>query len=108
MSSKLIVGAERDAALTDLAKSGKWSLVKNRDAIESRFEFTDFRAAFAFMTQVALHADRADHHPEWCNVYNRVHVTLSTHDCNGLSRKDVDLALFAVSVCASMRGCQKK
>ena len=56
--------------------------------------FKDFNQAFGFMTRVALKADKMDHHPEWFNVYNRVEVTLSTHDCSGLSQNDIKLAIF--------------
>ena len=69
-----------------------WSLVEGRDALSRSFRFADFVQAFAFMTRVALVAERMDHHPEWTNVYNRVDITLSTHDCGGLSERDVRLA----------------
>jgi len=63
-----------------------------RDAIVREFKFENFVEAFGFMTSVALLAEKADHHPEWFNVYNRVEITLTTHDCNGLSARDVALA----------------
>jgi 4a-hydroxytetrahydrobiopterin dehydratase len=107
MSSSKLSGSDRESALRRLSET-KWSVVSNRDAIESSFQFRDFKSAFGFMTQVALHAEAADHHPEWFNVYNRVHMTLSTHDCNGLSAKDVTLAQFADKVCANTNGCSKK
>lgn len=65
-----------------------------RDAIYKEFLFQDFNEAFGFMTRVALLADKMDHHPEWFNVYNKVQVTMSTHDCGGLSAKDVKVASF--------------
>ena len=71
-----------------------WADVKGRDAIEKSFKFADFNAAFAFMTQVALMAERSDHHPEWFNVYNKVDIVLSTHDAGGVSQRDVKLAKF--------------
>jgi 4a-hydroxytetrahydrobiopterin dehydratase len=66
----------------------------NRDAIEKEFRFKDFNAAWGFMSRVALYAERNDHHPEWFNVYNRVEVTLTTHDAGGVSDKDVAMAHF--------------
>ena len=70
-----------------------WSAAKSgRDGIERHFEFASFVQAFSFMTQVALLAEKADHHPEWSNVYNKVSILLSTHDCDGLSKRDTDLA----------------
>jgi len=64
------------------------------DALLRDFTFADFRQAFAFMTEVAGEADRADHHPEWSNVYNRVSIRLTTHDAGGLTARDVALAKF--------------
>ncbi len=77
-----------------LASLGAWNEVQGRDAIARSFKFKDFNAAFGFMSRVALMAEKMDHHPEWFNVYNRVDVTLTTHDCNGLSERDVKLAQF--------------
>ena len=65
-----------------------------RDAIKRTFKFKDFNAAFGFMTRVALMADKLDHHPEWFNAYNRVEVTLATHDADGVTELDVELATF--------------
>ena len=79
--------AEIDAALAGLAG---WTRVG--DGIERDFRFADFVAAFAWMTRVALLAEKADHHPEWSNVYNRVHVRLTTHDAGGITAKDITLA----------------
>lgn len=73
---------------------GNWLREKQRDAITREFLFKDFNAAFAFMTQVALAAEKRDHHPEWFNVYNKVRITLSTHDAGGVTQKDLDLAAF--------------
>ena len=69
-----------------------WSLAREGAAIERTFKFADFNEAFGFMTRVALLADKADHHPEWFNVYTRVEITLTTHDADGLSRRDADMA----------------
>lgn len=69
-----------------------WTAVPGRDAIERKFAFADFSAAFGFMARVALLAEKADHHPEWSNVYNRVTIVLTTHDAGGLSARDVTLA----------------
>jgi 4a-hydroxytetrahydrobiopterin dehydratase len=81
--------AARAAALKDLPQ---WREVEGRDAIARPFKFRDFNAAFAFMTRVALLAEKMDHHPEWFNVYNKVEVTLSTHDAGGVTEKDVAMA----------------
>lgn len=83
-------GAARKAALREIAG---WTEVEDRDAIRKTYHFADFGEAFAFMARVALIAEKADHHPEWFNVYNRVEVILSTHDADGVTRKDIDLAL---------------
>jgi 4a-hydroxytetrahydrobiopterin dehydratase len=94
MTAKLSGKARSDA----LASLGEWREVPGRDAIQRSLKFADFGHAFAFMTQVALAAEKADHHPEWSNVYNRVDIVLSTHDAGGLSDKDVALARFIDSI----------
>ena len=66
----------------------------DRDAITKEFKFKDFKSAFAFMTLVALKAEEIGHHPEWFNVYNKVKITLTTHDVSGLSEKDIILGNF--------------
>lgn len=71
-----------------------WGPVEGRDAVKKSFTFDDFNQAWGFMCRVALAAEKADHHPEWFNVYNRVEVTLTTHDAGGLSERDVALAGF--------------
>ncbi len=81
--------AERDEALAGLAG---WTHEAERDAIRKFFKFADFGEAFAFMTRVALEAEKADHHPEWSNVWNKVDILLTTHDAGGLTAKDVALA----------------
>ena len=80
---------ERDSWMRALPE---WSLAREGKAIERSFEFADFSEAFAFMARVALIAEKRDHHPEWFNVYNKVDITLTTHDAKGLSQRDVDLA----------------
>jgi 4a-hydroxytetrahydrobiopterin dehydratase len=75
-----------------LAQLTGWTAVEGRDAIQKTFRFKDFNAAFGFMTRTALAAEKADHHPEWFNVYNRVEVTLTTHEVDGVSERDVALA----------------
>jgi 4a-hydroxytetrahydrobiopterin dehydratase len=79
----------RDEALATLPE---WSWDAGRDAITRRFTFRDFNEAFGFMTRVALLAEKADHHPEWSNVWNRVDILLTTHDAGGLSTRDVQMA----------------
>ena len=76
--------SEKKEALKNLPQ---WSLVSDREAITRTFDFIDFNQAFGFMTRAALLAEQDCHHPEWFNVYNRVEVTLTTHDCGGLSTK---------------------
>lgn len=88
MVERLTNAARREALK---ALSG-WTEVAGRDAIQRSFKFKSFTEAFAFMTRVALIAEKMDHHPEWFNVYNRVDITLSTHDAGGLSERDIKLA----------------
>ena len=90
-----LTDAERDALLAELPA---WRLRPDGAAIERGFEFADFNQAFGFMTRVALYADKADHHPEWFNVYNRVRITLTTHDAGGLSARDAAMARWIESV----------
>ena len=92
-----LTGAARNEALAGL---DGWAELPDRDAIAKSFKFADFNAAFAFMTRVALAAEKADHHPEWFNVYNKVDIVLSTHDAGGLTLRDVALAKFADAVAA--------
>jgi 4a-hydroxytetrahydrobiopterin dehydratase len=82
-------------AIDALEKLPGWSdLPGGRDAISRTYRFADFNAAFGFMTRVALKADKIDHHPEWSNVYNRVEVTLTTHDADGVTALDIEMAQF--------------
>jgi 4a-hydroxytetrahydrobiopterin dehydratase len=89
MKPALLTPQERAHAL-DTLKGWQWS--EGRDAITKTYRFVDFNAAFGFMTRAALYAEQQGHHPEWFNVYNRVEVTLTTHDCDGVSQKDLTLA----------------
>lgn len=88
MAQKLDEAARKGLA----ARLPHWRMVDGRDAIARTFTFKDFNAAFGFMTRAALVAERMNHHPEWFNVWNRVEVTLSTHDAGGLTEKDLKLA----------------
>jgi 4a-hydroxytetrahydrobiopterin dehydratase len=81
--------AELNAALVGLAG---WQRLSGRDAIGRSFKFKNFRQAFAFMTEVALLAEKADHHPEWTNVYDRLDMVLTTHEAGGISERDIALA----------------
>ena len=84
-----LTDSERDGLL---AQHPLWQLRADGLAIERQFTFADFGEAFGFMARVALYAEKADHHPEWSNVYNRVHITLTTHDAGGLSARDAAMA----------------
>ena len=81
--------SEREELLPTIPE---WSLVDGRDAIQRTFRFQDFSAAWGFMSRAALVAETKGHHPEWFNVYNRVEITLTTHDADGLSAYDVEMA----------------
>jgi len=85
---------ERIGAAQAITQVKGWSPVDGRDAIQKSFKFADFKSAWAFMTKAALKAEQMDHHPEWFNVYNKVDVTLATHDANGVTALDVELARF--------------
>ena len=98
MAAKLtgkLSGKTRSDALAALKD---WKEIPGRDAIQRSLKFADFNQAWGFMTRVALAAEKADHHPEWSNVYNKVEIVLSTHDAGGLSEKDVALAKFIDSL----------
>jgi 4a-hydroxytetrahydrobiopterin dehydratase len=99
MAQKL-TGQSRTAAL---AKLSGWRDLNDRDAISKRFQFKDFSEAFGFMARAALIAEKLDHHPEWFNVYNKVDVTLSTHDAGGLTDLDVKLAEAMDKLAAPVR-----
>lgn len=91
LAPKALPGEKRDKIISKLTENG-WKLAADRDAIQKSFKFGDFCEAFSFMSYVALHAEKMNHHPEWFNVYNKVDITLTTHDVDGLSQRDVKLA----------------
>lgn len=88
----MVAKLSQDRRASALASLKGWREAGTHDAIEKSFRFADFNEAFAFMTRVAMLAEKLDHHPEWRNVYNRVEIRLSTHDAGGLSERDIDLA----------------
>ena len=90
--TKKLTDAARTTDLKPLLAKG-WAVETNRDAITKTFAFKNFIEAFGWMTQAAMWAETLNHHPEWSNVYNRVTVTLTTHDVNGLTSLDIDLAI---------------
>ncbi|OMJ21078.1 putative pterin-4-alpha-carbinolamine dehydratase [Smittium culicis] len=95
--NKLLSIELRTSKVVPLIDRG-WTLMRDRDALKKKFEFSDFVDAFSFMTKIAFKAEKLNHHPEWFNVYNTVDITLSSHDANGLSINDVNLAEFIDSV----------
>ena len=86
---------DADAARALLATLPAWQHDAQRGAIQRSFRFADFSQAFGFMAELALVAERCKHHPEWFNVYNRVDITLTTHDAQGLTQRDIDFARSA-------------
>ncbi|XP_036444048.1 pterin-4-alpha-carbinolamine dehydratase 2-like [Colossoma macropomum] len=93
--------AEREQLLMELKATG-WVELEERDALYKELHFKTFNQAFGFMSRVALQAEKMNHHPEWFNVYNKVQITLTTHDCGGLSKKDIRLAKFIDKVALTM------
>ncbi|KAL1783907.1 pterin-4-alpha-carbinolamine dehydratase 2 [Sigmodon hispidus] len=94
--------AEERNQLIPALKAAGWSELSERDAIYKEFTFQNFNQAFGFMTRVALQAEKLNHHPEWFNVYNKVRITLTSHDCGGLTKRDVKLAQFIEKAAASL------
>ncbi|KAK7130534.1 hypothetical protein R3I94_015869 [Phoxinus phoxinus] len=101
MASDWLPPAEREQVLLELKATG-WVELDERDALYKELHFKTFNQAFGFMSRVALQAEKMNHHPEWFNVYNKVQITLSTHDCGGLSKKDIRLAKFIDKVALSL------
>lgn len=91
-----------------LAALPDWTHDSQRGAISRTFQFQDFPQAFGFMTQLAIMAEKRNHHPEWSNVYNRVNVTYTTHDAGGLTQNDIDLAQYADAVYRGFAGGQAR
>ena len=91
MAVEKLARSDAESALNELEG---WEFDRDGDAMRKVFVFSDFSEAWGFMNRVALIAEKSDHHPEWFNVYNRVEVTLSTHDAGGLTEKDIRLAVF--------------
>lgn len=89
--AELLTEPERSAELPALGETG-WAAVPDRDAIRKIWKFNNFSEAWGFMARAALQAEKLNHHPEWTNVYNTVDVTLTTHDCGGISALDITLA----------------
>lgn len=85
---------EKSQVEAKLAELEGWELSDDGHAIETAIEFEDFKGAFSFMTRIAMFAECENHHPEWFNVYNKLSIRLSTHDCDGVSEKDITLAHF--------------
>ena len=94
MNDKLIK-SERHTVISSL---NAWKDLDDRDAISKKFKFDDFGAAFAFMTRVAIEAEKMDHHPEWRNTFNTVDIILSSHDIGGVGDRDIKLARFIDSI----------
>ncbi len=88
---KALNNSEREEHIAPLLANG-WAMLDNRDALQKTFQFANFRKAFAWMTEMAIWAEKLDHHPEWSNVYRTVDVVLITHDANGLTLRDIKLA----------------
>ncbi|TKS83129.1 Pterin-4-alpha-carbinolamine dehydratase 2 [Collichthys lucidus] len=99
--SHWLSSADRDQVVMELRATG-WVEVDGRDAIFKELHFKTFNQAFGFMSRVALQAEKINHHPEWFNVYNKVQITLTTHDCGGLSKRDIKLAKFIDKIALSI------
>ena len=96
------LNAEKRASF--LSEHSEWREVEGQDAVQRTIIFADFGVAFAFMSRVALAAEKADHHPEWFNVYNKVEITMTTHDAGGLSERDVELVKIIDAFASALGG----
>lgn len=94
MANRSKLTPEERATELDQLKQAGWKEVEGRDAIYKEYDFKNFNEAFGVMTRVAMQAEKMDHHPEWFNVYKKLQVTLSSHDVNGLSHRDITMAKF--------------
>ncbi|XP_066199220.1 pterin-4-alpha-carbinolamine dehydratase 2 isoform X2 [Saccopteryx leptura] len=101
VDAHLLTAEERNQVILDLKTAG-WSELRERDAIYKEFSFKNFNQAFGFMSRVALQAEKMNHHPEWFNAYNKVQITLTSHDCGQLTKRDVKLAKFIEKAAASI------
>ncbi|KAM3601778.1 uncharacterized protein V6R79_018840 [Siganus canaliculatus] len=99
--SHWLSAADREQLVMELRATG-WVEVEDRNAIFKELHFKTFNQAFGFMSRVALQAEKMNHHPEWFNVYNKVQITLTTHDCGGLSKRDIKMAKFIDKISVSM------
>lgn len=97
MTPALLTAAERDEYLTPLLMKG-YQITEGRDSIEKEYLFSDFKDCFDFMKAIAVKAEDLQHHPEWFNVYNRLRITWSTHDCQGLSILDIEMADYCETI----------
>jgi 4a-hydroxytetrahydrobiopterin dehydratase len=92
MGSTMTAKIDPQTLQDELSTLNGWEKVEDRDAIQKSFKLKDFNAAWGFMSRIALLAEKMDHHPEWFNVYNKVDITLTTHDAGGVSEKDIKMA----------------
>ena len=90
--AKVLSYEEVNKLISPFAKD--WQIIDNEKKIKKHFKFKSFIEAFSFMSKIAIYAEKKDHHPEWCNVYNKVEITLTTHDAGGITDKDIDLINF--------------
>ena len=87
-----------------LAKLTGWQKMRGREAIGKQYVFANFSASFAWMTQIALYAEKIDHHPEWFNVYNKIEVVLATHEAGGITQKDIAMARYMDKCAKALKG----